>query len=99
MPSPTTTPGHLMLGNCRDDWKDMEMIVFMFLKLPIDLEVEWLTKKAINLFPSYHQKKEYHLLDELNKNCFIKVINQKTIKEPVNSKYDDKILFKVIVYK
>ena len=34
----------------------------------------------------------------VNANCFIKVINQKTIKELFNSKYDDEILFKVIAY-
>ena len=34
----------------------------------------------------------------VNTNCFIKVINQKTIKELLNSKYNDEILFKVIVY-
>ena len=44
-------------------------------------------------------KRDYTLLEGLNKNCFIKVINQKTIKEPVNSIYDNEISFKIIVYK
>ena len=56
-------------------------------------------EKNNELICAIPSKKEYHLLDEIDKNHFIKVINQKTIKEPLNSKYDDKILFKVIVYK
>ena len=44
-------------------------------------------------------KRDHTLLQGLNKNCFIKVINQKTIKEPVNSIYDNETLFKIIVYK
>ena len=56
-------------------------------------------EKNNELICAIPSKKKYHLLDEIDKNHFIKVINQKTIKEPLNSKYDDKILFKVIVYK
>ena len=39
--------------------------------------------KFICIIPS---KKEYHLLNELNKNCFIKVINQKNNKGTIKFK-------------
>ena len=54
-------------------------------------------KKTINLFTLFHWNK-YYLLQELSKNCFMKVIDRKT-KEPLNSKYDDKTLAKPMVYK
>lgn len=55
--------------------------------------------KTINSFATKKSKRDHTLLEGINKNCFIKVINQKTIQEPVYSVYDDEILFKSIVYK
>ena len=43
-------------------------------------------------------KKEHILLIELNKTCFIKAVSRRPIKEPINSIYDDKIMFKVVAY-
>ena len=42
---------------------------------------------------------EHILYRKLNKNFFSKVFNRKTIKEPINSIYDDEIMFKVVLYK
>ena len=44
-------------------------------------------------------KKEQRLLEEINKSCFIRVINRRKKPEPLNSIYDDEIIFKVVVYK
>lgn len=44
-------------------------------------------------------KKEQRLLEEINKSCFIRVINKRKKPEPLNSIYDDKIIFEVVVYK
>ena len=44
-------------------------------------------------------KKTYSLYNEMNKNCYIKVLKRTKINEPLNTKYDDKIVIKFIVYK
>ena len=44
-------------------------------------------------------KKNYLLYNEINKNCYIKVLKRTKISEPLNSKYDDEIIIKFIVYK
>ena len=43
--------------------------------------------------------KNYSLYNEINKNCYIKVLKRTIINEPLNTKYDDEIVVKFIVYK
>ena len=44
-------------------------------------------------------KKNYSLYNEIIKDCYIKVLKRTKINEPFNSKCDDKIIIKIIVYK
>ena len=44
-------------------------------------------------------KKERTQLEENNKHLFMKAINKRKLSEPLNSIYDDEIMFKIIVYK
>ena len=44
-------------------------------------------------------KKERTQLEEINKHFFMKVINKRKLPKPLNSIYDDEIMFKIIVYK
>ena len=41
-------------------------------------------------------KKEHILLEELNKSCYVKVINTRKKAEPLNSIYDDEFFLKVV---
>ena len=43
-------------------------------------------------------KKNYSLFNKITKKCYIKVLKRRKINEPLNSKYDDKIFIKFIVY-
>ena len=44
-------------------------------------------------------KKNYSLYNEIIKDCYIKVLKRTKINEPFNTKCDDKIIIKIIVYK
>lgn len=45
-------------------------------------------------------KGEWTLLEEVNKSCFIKIINRRKIPETLTSIYDDgEIMFKVVIYR
>ena len=44
-------------------------------------------------------RKERTQLEEINKHLFMKVINKRKLPGPLNSIYDDEIMFKIIVYK
>ena len=44
-------------------------------------------------------RREYHFLENLKKKSFIKVIKQRTMKEPLNSEFLDEIYVTVNVYK
>ena len=44
-------------------------------------------------------KKDHLLHNEINKNCYIKVLKRTKINDPLNSKYDEEIVIKFIVHK
>ena len=44
-------------------------------------------------------KKNYLLINEVNKNFYIKVLKRMKISAPLTSKYDDEIVIKFIVHK
>ena len=44
-------------------------------------------------------KKEHIFLRELSKKCFVKVIKRTKLTAPLESEYDDEIMFILIVYR
>ena len=63
------------------------------------IEIKFIENKNYRFICEIPLKKEHVLLEQLNKNCYIKIINRTTKAKPLNSIYDDKFFLKVVVYK
>ena len=63
------------------------------------IEIKFFENKNYRFICEIPLKKERFLLEQLNKNCHIKIINKTTKAKSLNSIYDDKFFLKVVVYK
>ena len=79
-------------------WKSMEMTIYRLI-CNHKSGIKFIENKNNRFICEIPLKKEHILLEELNKSCYVKVINTRKKAEPLNSIDDDEFFLKVVAYK